>query len=112
VPFYALSQGLQNAAFSAVLLHVTGRGAAATKYALRGSLGNLPVSYMTAFDGWAHDRFGAAGMLWGGGAIRGRLRRAGSCGTLVERGQNLTPDDESVRFRSTTQKSARFGTQE
>ena len=58
-----IPQGLQNAAFTAVALHVTGRGAAATKYAFLGSLGNLPVSYMTAFDGWAHDRFGAAGML-------------------------------------------------
>ncbi|HEX4517686.1 MAG TPA: hypothetical protein VH054_29285, partial [Polyangiaceae bacterium] len=39
------------------------RGAASTKYATLGSLGNLPTTYMTAFDGWAHDRYGAGGML-------------------------------------------------
>ncbi len=60
---YALTVGMANAAFSALLLQVIGRGAAATKYALLASLGNLPVSYMTAFDGWSHDRWGAGGML-------------------------------------------------
>ena len=55
---------MANAAFSALALHATGRGtAAATKYAILGSLGDIPVSYMTAFDGWAHDRWGAGGML-------------------------------------------------
>ena len=61
---YAFSQGVANAAFTALALYATGRGtAAATKYALLGSLGNIPVSYMTAFDGFAHDRWGAGGML-------------------------------------------------
>jgi MFS transporter, PAT family, beta-lactamase induction signal transducer AmpG len=60
---YALSCGMVYAAFSALLLHVIGRGAASTKYATLSSLGNLPTAYMTAFDGWAHDRWGAAGML-------------------------------------------------
>ncbi len=64
VLLYAYTQGVANAAFSALALHATGRStAAATKYALLGSLGNLPVSYMTAFDGWAYDRWSAAGML-------------------------------------------------
>jgi MFS family permease len=60
---YAFTQGLANAAFSALLLHGIGRGAAATKYAILSSIGNVPVSYMTAFDGWTHDRWGASGML-------------------------------------------------
>jgi hypothetical protein len=38
-------------------------GAAATKYAMPASLGNLPVVYMTALNGWAHDRYGTAAML-------------------------------------------------
>ena len=29
----------------------------------RAPLGNLPVVYMTASDGWVHDRFGTAWML-------------------------------------------------
>jgi predicted MFS family arabinose efflux permease len=62
---YAFTLGVANAGFSAIVLHVIGRGAASAKYAILSSLGNLPPVYMTAFDGWAHDRFGAAGMLNG-----------------------------------------------
>lgn len=60
---YNLALGMMNAAWSAVVLFAIGRGAASTKYALLSSLGNLPVSYMTAIDGWAHDKWGANGML-------------------------------------------------
>ena len=28
------------------------------------SFGNIPVIYMTSFDGWTQDRFGTPGMLW------------------------------------------------
>jgi hypothetical protein len=62
---YAFSLGVANAGFSAIVLHVIGRGAASAKYAILSSLGNLPFVYMTAFDGWLHDRLGAAGMLNG-----------------------------------------------
>lgn len=60
---YAFSQGLAYAAFSAMVLFAIGRGAAATKYAALSSLGNLPVVYMTALNGWTHDRYGPAAML-------------------------------------------------
>jgi PAT family beta-lactamase induction signal transducer AmpG len=60
---YSLFTGMAYAAFSAVILLAIGRGAAATKYATLSSLGNLPVVYMTASDGWVHDRFGTAWML-------------------------------------------------
>ena len=63
VLLYALWTGWSYAAFSALLLYVVRRGAASTKYATLSSLGNLPTTYMTAFDGWAHDRYGAGGML-------------------------------------------------
>lgn len=52
---YAFGLGLINAAFSAVILYAIGKKNAATKYALISSLGNVPVVYMTAFDGWTHD---------------------------------------------------------
>ena len=45
------------------------RGAASTKYATLSSLGNFPTSYMTAFDGWMHDRAGAGAMLNGEAAL-------------------------------------------
>jgi MFS family permease len=62
--FYSFALGMANAAFSALLFQTIGRGrAATTKYAIFSSLGNVPPSYMTAFDGWAHDRWGAGGML-------------------------------------------------
>ena len=60
---YAFFGGIAYAAFSAVVLFAIGRGAASTKYATLSSLGNLPVIYMTAFNGWVHDRFGTAWML-------------------------------------------------
>ena len=61
---YSFFGGVAYAAFSAVVLFAIGRGAASTKYATLSSLGNLPVVYMTAANGWVHDRFGTASMLW------------------------------------------------
>lgn len=60
---YALCCGMAYAAFSAVVLLAIGRGAASTKYAALSSLGNLPVVYMTALDGWIHDKYGTSWML-------------------------------------------------
>ena len=62
---YALLVGVAYAAFSAIVLFAIGRGAASTKYAALSSLGNIPVVYMTALNGWVHDRFGTAWMLHG-----------------------------------------------
>ena len=64
VLLYAFVGGIAYAASSAIVLFAIGRGAASTKYAVLSSFGNIPVIYMTSFDGWAHDRFGTAGMLW------------------------------------------------
>jgi MFS transporter, PAT family, beta-lactamase induction signal transducer AmpG len=58
---YAVSQGFAYSAFSALVLHAVAKSA--TKYSILISLGNIPVSYMTAFDGFAHDRWGSGGML-------------------------------------------------
>jgi MFS family permease len=63
VLLYAVSTGMGYAAFSALLLNAIGRGAAATKYAILASVGNIPCVYMTALDGWAYDRWHAWGML-------------------------------------------------
>jgi MFS family permease len=61
---YALITGLTYAGFSAVVLEAMGKGAAATKYNVFASLSNMPIAYMTVINGWAHARWGAAGMLY------------------------------------------------
>jgi MFS family permease len=62
---YAFTFGMANAAFSAIVLHVIGKGMAATKYAFISSLGNIPYPYMTMIDGWLHDTYGIKMMLLG-----------------------------------------------
>jgi PAT family beta-lactamase induction signal transducer AmpG len=62
---YAFFVGTSYAAYSAIVVHAIGRGVASTKYAICQSLGNIPVAYMTAFDGWVHDRYGGVWMLNG-----------------------------------------------
>jgi MFS family permease len=61
---YALITGLTYAGFSAFVLEAMGLGAAATKYSLFASLSNMPIYYMTNIDGWAHEKWGAGGMLY------------------------------------------------
>ena len=61
---YAFITGLTYAGFSAFVLEAMGLGAAATKYSLFASLSNMPIAYMTSIDGWAYERWGAAGMLF------------------------------------------------
>jgi predicted MFS family arabinose efflux permease len=61
---YALIMGLTYAGFSAFVLEAMGTGAAATKYSVFASLSNTPIAYMTSIDGWAHARYGPAGMLY------------------------------------------------
>ncbi len=63
VLLYTFGIGLINAAFTSVILYATGKRNVATKYSLLSSLGNLPVVYMTAFDGWAHDKYNSQYML-------------------------------------------------
>jgi MFS family permease len=60
---YTMTVGICNTAFAALLISTVGRGAAASKCAIIAGIGNLPLSYMTAFDGWMHDRSSSAVML-------------------------------------------------
>jgi MFS family permease len=61
---YALLMGASYGAFTAIVLFAVGKGAASGKYAIVASLGNLPVVYMTALNGWAYDYWNASGMLY------------------------------------------------
>ncbi len=60
---YAFAVGLCYAAFSATLLFAIGKKSASTKYALLSSFGNIPVVYMTFFEGKLHDAFNSKIML-------------------------------------------------
>ncbi len=71
---YGMTVGICNAAFSALVLSTIGRGAAASKFAIISGLGNFPTSYMTALDGWIHDRSGSGAML---------ITEAGICILLI-----------------------------
>jgi PAT family beta-lactamase induction signal transducer AmpG len=61
---YAFGSGLTFSGFSAVTLEAIGHGAAATKYNVFASLSNMPITYMTAIEGWAHPRWGTSGLLF------------------------------------------------
>ncbi|MDR3457594.1 MAG: MFS transporter [Verrucomicrobiae bacterium] len=63
VSVYLFTSGLCYAAFSAFVLEVIGKGAAATKYNALASLSNVPIYYMTNIDGWAHDHWNSSGMF-------------------------------------------------
>jgi MFS family permease len=56
-------------AYSAVVLEVIGRGAAATKFNLMASVANVPVTIMPWFDGLLHDRRGTNAMFYGEAAL-------------------------------------------
>ena len=62
---YAFSTGLAYTAYSALVLDALGHGrrAAASGYSLLGSLGNLPVVYMTWLDGVGYKHAGARGLM-------------------------------------------------
>jgi len=64
VCLYSFINGFVFAGFSAVVLETIGVGAAATKFSLMASLGNLPAFYMTLLDGWVQVRWGSAAMLF------------------------------------------------
>jgi hypothetical protein len=64
VSIYGFTWGLSYAAFSAFVLEVIGKGAAATKYNALASLSNVPIYYMTNIDGWAHDHWNSTRMFF------------------------------------------------
>jgi PAT family beta-lactamase induction signal transducer AmpG len=62
---YAIAMGMIYAAFTALVLYASGKQHVATRFSLICSLGNLPVVYMTAFNGWMHDKYNSQWMLLG-----------------------------------------------
>lgn len=60
---YTVALGVIWGAYSGVVYEAAGRGAAATKCNLMAGLSNVPISAMTALDGWAQSRWETSGML-------------------------------------------------
>lgn len=55
--------GMADAAIYALFLHIIGRNAAATKFAVLAAIANVGELYMTLLSGWVHDHWGARTML-------------------------------------------------
>jgi PAT family beta-lactamase induction signal transducer AmpG len=87
---YALMTGASFGAFTALVLFTVGKGAASGKYAILASLGNLPVVYMTALDGWAHDYWNASGMLYSEAILAAFVIVLGLIGLHVILGSDLS----------------------
>ncbi len=62
---YSAVVGCGFAAYSAIVLEAIGQRSAATNFNLMSAVANVPLALMTSFDGWVHDRFGTAAMLYG-----------------------------------------------
>jgi MFS transporter, PAT family, beta-lactamase induction signal transducer AmpG len=60
---YAFTTGMVYASFTFVVLHAIGKKNVATKFSIFGSIGNLSVVYMTAINGWVHDKYDSKYML-------------------------------------------------
>jgi hypothetical protein len=60
---YAVTLGVIWGAYSGVVYEAAAGAGAATKCNVLSSLCNIPIAAMTAVDGWAQTRWGAAAML-------------------------------------------------
>jgi len=60
---YAFANGLAFSGFTAFVLEVIGKGAAATKYNLYAGLANIPIYLVTIADGWGDTKWGPNGTL-------------------------------------------------
>ena len=60
---YAFANGLSFAAYSAVVLEVIGLRAAASQFNVYSSLSNMPIGYMTFFEGHVFKSFGPSTMM-------------------------------------------------
>ena len=65
VLIYSVFIGAGYAAYSAIVLEAIGRRSAATNFNLMSALSNVPLTAMTAFDGWMVDAHGVNAMLFG-----------------------------------------------
>jgi PAT family beta-lactamase induction signal transducer AmpG len=64
VTLYLFTIGMAYAMFTAVVLEFLGKSgkSGSGRYSIINSMGNVPVLYMLALDGWGGDRWGARGL--------------------------------------------------
>lgn len=72
---YNVGVGICYSTFTAFVLEIIGKGAAATKYNVFASLANIPIYTMGRLDGVVSDRYGRTTMLWfdGGAGVAGAI---------------------------------------
>jgi PAT family beta-lactamase induction signal transducer AmpG len=85
VTLYLFTIGMSYAMFTAVVLEFMGSSgkSGSGRYSIINSLGNVPVLYMVALDGWGGDRWGARGLA-------GTEAVVGAVGALLLLGYFLT----------------------
>lgn len=75
VLLYNFGVGMCYSTFTAFVLEIIGKGAAATKYNVFASLANIPIYAMGRLDGYVSDQHGRTTMLWfdGGAGVVGAV---------------------------------------
>lgn len=66
---YNFAVGMCYGSYTAFVLDIIGKGAAATKYNLLASLANIPITLMGTYDGKVAEAHGHGAMLWFDGAM-------------------------------------------
>jgi PAT family beta-lactamase induction signal transducer AmpG len=57
--------GMGYTGYAAIVLEAIGKKSAATNWNLMAALSNAPITVMSIFDGWVHDKYGTNAMLLG-----------------------------------------------
>jgi PAT family beta-lactamase induction signal transducer AmpG len=93
VTLYLFTVGTCYALFTAVVLEFLGHSgkSGSGRYSIINSLGNVPVLYMIALDGWGGSKWGARG-LSGTEAVVGGIGAAVLLGYFLGRGQSGLPE--------------------
>jgi hypothetical protein len=84
--------------FTAVVLEFLGNSgkSGSGRYSIINSLGNVPVLYMIALDGWGGEKWGARGLA-GTEAVVGGAGAIILLAYFVVRGQIWTPDPDAMK---------------
>jgi hypothetical protein len=83
--------------FTAFILDIIGKGAAATKYNVFASLANIPIYALGRFDGYISDHHGRTKMLWvdGGAGVVGAVLVVLAALALKVKSVPTSPDPEA-----------------
>jgi PAT family beta-lactamase induction signal transducer AmpG len=98
VTLYLFTVGICYAMFTAVVLEFLGNSgkSGSGRYSIINSLGNVPVLYMIALDGWGGEKWGARGLA-GTEAVVGGAGAIILLAYFVVRGQIWTPDPDAMK---------------